>query len=109
MLQVEITITGKLSNYDWLHLHHEDFTGQYSKFYAGFGGQPWYIKQKSDLEALAISLGFKKVSDCKRCGADAQIEKLDDSLELLTDLLRRTTASGSFPAMNSFPQGTLAP
>jgi hypothetical protein len=59
-------VTGKLSSYDWLHLHHEDFTGQYSKFYASFGSAPWYVKQKADLEALAKGLGFKKVSDCKK-------------------------------------------
>lgn len=62
-------VSGKLSNYDWLHLHHEDFTGQYSKFYAGFGGQAWYRKQQADLEALAAGLGFKKVSDCKKAVA----------------------------------------
>ena len=62
-------VTGKLSNYDWLHLHHEDFTGQYSKFYGSFGTAPWYQRQKSDLEALSKGLGFKKVSDCKKAVA----------------------------------------
>ena len=59
-------VTGKLSKYDWLHLHHEDFTGQYSKFYASFGNATWYLRQKADLEQLAKSLGFKKVSECKK-------------------------------------------
>jgi hypothetical protein len=62
-------VTGKLSKYDWLHLHHEDFTGQYSKFYAGFGMMPWYQREKADLEKIAGSLGFKKVSDCKKAVA----------------------------------------
>jgi hypothetical protein len=62
-------VSGKLSQYDWLHLHHEDFTGQYSKFYGSFGSAPWYQRQKADLEALAKSLGFKKVSDCKKAVA----------------------------------------
>ena len=39
-------LTGKLSDYDWLHLHHEDFTGQYSKFYLSFHDAPWYQRQK---------------------------------------------------------------
>jgi hypothetical protein len=62
-------VTGKLSGYDWLHLHHEDFTGQYSKFYTGFGNAPWYLRQKADLEKIASGLGFKKVSDCKKAVA----------------------------------------
>ncbi len=51
-------ITGKLKSYDWLHLHHEDFTGQYSKFYAAFSFQPWYQNQVATQEALAHELGF---------------------------------------------------
>jgi hypothetical protein len=57
---------GRLSDYDWLHLHHEDFTGQYSKFYQSFHTAPWYQKQKLELERLARESGFKKVSDCKK-------------------------------------------
>jgi hypothetical protein len=59
-------VSGALSKYDWLHLHHEDFTGQYSKFYAGFGSMAWYRRQKEELEKIAAGLGFKKVSDCKK-------------------------------------------
>lgn len=62
-------VTGKLSKYDWLHLHHEDFTGQYSKFYASFGGAAWYQRQKADLEKRSKELGFKKVSECKKAVA----------------------------------------
>ena len=62
-------VGGKLSSYDWLHLHHEDFTGQYSKFYRGFSRSTWYQKQKMELESLAKTLGFKKVSDCKKAVA----------------------------------------
>ncbi len=51
--------------YDWLHLHHEDFTGQYGKFYAAFRNAPWYIQQKKESEELAKELGFEKVSDQK--------------------------------------------
>ena len=62
-------VTGKLADYDWLHLHHEDFTGQYSRFYKGFAHTTWYQRQKMELEQLASSLGFKKVSDCKKAVA----------------------------------------
>ncbi|QCK15829.1 asparagine synthetase B [Mangrovivirga cuniculi] len=56
---------GKLSEYDWLHLHHEDFTGQYGKFYRNARNQPWYIEQKMEYEELAAKFGFKKVSQLK--------------------------------------------
>jgi hypothetical protein len=58
-------VNGMLAEYDWLHLHHEDFTGQYGKFYASFRSYPWYKQQVADLEALAASLGFNKVSQMK--------------------------------------------
>lgn len=51
--------------YDWLHLHHEDFTGQYGKFYRAFRTTPWYINEKKEAEALAESLGYSKVSEQK--------------------------------------------
>jgi hypothetical protein len=57
---------GKLHEYDWLHLHHEDFTGQYGKFYASFAGASWYIEQQATLEKEAHKLGFKKVSEEKK-------------------------------------------
>jgi len=56
---------GKLAQYDWLHLHHEDFTGQYGKFYASQGGTPWYKLNQQKTEELAASLGFSKVSKLK--------------------------------------------
>jgi hypothetical protein len=62
-------VTGGLSRYDWLHLHHEDFTGQYSKFFAAYGNAAWYQRQKMDLEKIAKELGFSKVSDCKKAVA----------------------------------------
>lgn len=51
--------------YDWLHLHHEDFTGQYGKFYGAYRNAPWYIEQKKESEQLALQLGFNKVSEEK--------------------------------------------
>jgi hypothetical protein len=57
---------GALDKYDWLHLHHEDFTGQYGKFYASFSSAPWYIEQQRLYESEAQKLGFKKVSDMEK-------------------------------------------
>jgi len=51
--------------YDWLHLHHEDFTGQYGKFYRAYRNAAWYIEQQQTAEKLATSLGYDKVSKQK--------------------------------------------
>ncbi|HRI48122.1 MAG TPA: asparagine synthetase B [Ignavibacteriaceae bacterium] len=59
----EEILRGDLEKYDWLHLHHEDFTGQYGKFYASFSNAPWYIEQQIRYENEAKKLGFRKVSD----------------------------------------------
>ncbi len=52
----------ELASYDWLHLHHEDFTGQYGKFFRSFGNTPWYQQQQREFEANARKHGFSKVS-----------------------------------------------
>ncbi len=59
-------LRGDLSKYDWLHLHHEDFTGQYGKFYASFSNAQWYIDQQIQYEANAKKNGYKKVSEMMR-------------------------------------------
>lgn len=58
-------INDLLPKYDWLHLHHEDFTGQYGRFYRGGSTQAWYRENQRRMEALAASLGFAKVSQLK--------------------------------------------
>lgn len=58
-------LSGALDEYDWLHLHHEDFTGQYGKFWAIYRTQPWYIASVREQEKLARELGFGKVSQLK--------------------------------------------
>ena len=58
--------------FDWLHLHHEDFTGQYGKFYGTYRASSWYIKEKKEAEALATELGYDKVS----------LQKLDVALKI---------------------------
>ena len=65
----EEVLDDKLLLYEWLHLHHEDFTGQYGRFYGSFRTAPWYIQQKKDAEALASKLGYAKVSEEKRAVA----------------------------------------
>jgi hypothetical protein len=64
-------LSGKLAKYDWLHLHHEDFTGQYGKFYRNYSTFPWYIDQQIMYEKEAHKLGFKKVSEEKKAVARA--------------------------------------
>lgn len=61
----EEVLSDQLILYDWLHLHHEDFSGQYGKFYGAYRNAPWYIDQKKDAEALATKLGYAKVSEEK--------------------------------------------
>jgi hypothetical protein len=58
-------LEGKLPQYDWLHLHHEDFTGQYGKFYASFANAAWYQAEVREAEATAAKHGYKKVSQLK--------------------------------------------
>jgi hypothetical protein len=61
----EEVLEEKLLMYEWLHLHHEDFTGQFGRFYGAYRTAPWYIQQKKDAEQLASKLGFSKVSEEK--------------------------------------------
>ena len=58
-------LNGCLPKYDWLHLHHEDFTGQYGKFWAAYRNAPWYQEEVKTNETLAHEMGFKKVSQMK--------------------------------------------
>src|ERR1051325_11402396 len=61
----EDVINGKLPLYDWLHLHHEDFTGQYGRFYAAYHNAAWYQEDVRTNESMAHKLGFNKVSQLK--------------------------------------------
>jgi len=58
-------LNGELPRYDWLHLHHEDFTGQYGKFFGSYANYPWYIEQQKEAEDMARKHGFQKVSQLK--------------------------------------------
>ena len=61
----EEVLSDGLLLYDWLHLHHEDFTGQYGKFFGAYRNSPWYIEQKKTAEEFATKLGYSKVSEEK--------------------------------------------
>jgi hypothetical protein len=67
----EEVLRGDLEKYDWLHLHHEDFSGQYGRFYASFSTTPWYQEEVAINEAMAKKLGFAKVSELKKAVARA--------------------------------------
>ncbi len=69
MLWDREVLDGKLEDYDWLHLHHEDFTGQYGKFYGAYRNELWYQQDVVANETMARSLGFNKVSECKKAVA----------------------------------------
>lgn len=58
-------LSERLALYDWVHLHHEDFTGQYGRFYRGYSSQPWYREMVAFQEGLAAKNGFEKVSQLK--------------------------------------------
>ena len=70
----EEILDGKLSQYDWLHLHHEDFTGQFGKFWNTYRDYPWYQNDVKINKDLATRLGFAKVSEMK----SAVVQKIKD-------------------------------
>src|SRR5262249_4627803 len=67
----EEVLKGDLSKYDWLHLHHEDFTGQHGKFYTAYHAFPWYKEEEAVQEGMAKKLGFAKVTQLKSAVASA--------------------------------------
>lgn len=63
-------LAGKLSDYDWLHLHHEDFTGQFGKFYGAYRNTAWYQNDVRVNEAMAAKHGYAKVWQLKHAVAE---------------------------------------
>ena len=59
-------LLGELRKYDWLHLHHEDFTCQYGKFYKNYHNKSWYIEMQNSFEQSAQEYNFNSVSDMKK-------------------------------------------
>ncbi len=69
MIYDDDVLVGRLSEFDWLHMHHEDFTGQYGKFFQ-YRSAPWYIEQQREAEDAARRHGFRKVSELKEAVAE---------------------------------------
>ncbi|HVP15222.1 MAG TPA: hypothetical protein VMS88_06740, partial [Terriglobales bacterium] len=67
----EEVLRGELTKYDWLHLHHEDFTGQHGKFYGAYHNFPWYQEEERVQKAMAAKMGFAKVTQLKAAVAQA--------------------------------------
>jgi len=67
----DVVLAGGLSQYDWLHLHHEDFTGQFGKFYASYAGMPWYDEMVWRYEAEAAAAGYPSVAAYMGAAAEA--------------------------------------
>ena len=59
-------LSGELKKYDWLHLHHEDFTGQYGKFYKSYRNTSWYKKLENEFKLIAKNHGYKSVHELKK-------------------------------------------
>jgi hypothetical protein len=74
----EEVLAGKLSEYDWVHLHHEDFTGQYGKFYSSFHTAAWYQQEQALYERLAREAGYSKVSLHKSAVVEAIADYVSD-------------------------------
>ena len=62
----EEVLTGGLKEYDWLHLHHEDFTGQYGKFYKNYKNRSWYLQMEADFNQTATKFGYSSVQNLKK-------------------------------------------
>lgn len=102
-----------LDNYDWLHLHHEDFTGQYSKFYLTYASSPWLQEEVTRNEAVARELGFENVPALKKAVA----QRLHDYVEgggflfamcTATETLELALAAADLDIAASFADGSPA-
>src|SRR5207247_3487451 len=98
-------VAGKLPTYDWLHLHHEDFTGQYSKFYLIYAGAPWLAEMVRFNGDAARRLGFETVPDLKKAVA----RKIRDFVENGGVLFANVTASETIGVALDAERGDTAP
>ena len=99
-----------LKRYDWLHLHHEDFTGQYSKFFLNYAGAPWLVEMVERNRTMARSLGFASVPDEKRAVATAIARYVERGGFLFamctaTETLDLALASGATDIAASYADG----
>ncbi len=91
-LYADEVLKGDLDKYDWLHLHHEDFTGQYGKFWAQFHNAAWYQLDQKTMEEMAARNGYKKVSDMQL----AVVKKIRDFVATGGNMFAMCSATETF-------------
>jgi hypothetical protein len=106
-------LAGGLAGYDWLHLHHEDFTGQYSKFYVTFAGQLWLSEMVREQGAMARQLGYATVPALKKAVATTIRDYVANGGFLFamctaTETIDLALASGAVDIAAAFADGTPA-
>ncbi len=104
-------LQGRLKEYDWLHLHHEDFTGQYSKFYISYAGAPWLQEAVQRNEAVAKQFGFPNVPALKKAVAEEIRRYVSEGGFLFamctaTETLELALASAGVDIAAAFADGT---
>ncbi len=104
-------LTGALDNYDWLHLHHEDFTGQYSKFYLTYASSAWLQEEVARNEDMARELGYESVPALKKAVAERLREYIEGGGFLFamctaTETLELALAAHDTDIAASFADGT---
>ncbi|MGH7718516.1 MAG: asparagine synthetase B [Gemmatimonadaceae bacterium] len=104
-------VRGELTKYDWLHLHHEDFTGQLSKFHIAYRGAPWFVEQLQSNQAAAARLGFATVPALKKGVADGIRQYVENGGFLFamcgaTETLELAIAGQGVDIAGSFVDGT---
>jgi hypothetical protein len=107
----EEVLDGKLGKYDWLHLHHEDFTGQLSKFYLAYRAAPWFLQQVNEGQALAKRRGFATMPDLKKAVAERMRAFVENGGFLFamcgaTETLELAIAGHDVDIAGSFSDGT---
>jgi hypothetical protein len=107
----EEVVRGDLSKYDWLHLHHEDFTGQLGKFYISYRGAPWFTEQQTRNLEMARRLGFADIPSLKKAVAERIRQFVDNGGFLFamcgaTETLELAIAGRDVDIAGSFGDGT---
>jgi hypothetical protein len=107
----EEVIAGRLADFDWLHLHHEDFTGQLNKLHLGFRDTPWYIEQREQNMTTARALGFANIPALKKQVAERMRQFVERGGFLFamcgaTETLDMTIAAFNVDIAGSFADGT---
>ena len=104
-------VRGDLTKYDWLHLHHEDFTGQLGKFYISYRGAPWFVEQHQRNLTTARRLGFQTIPDLKKAVGERMRQFVENGGFLFamcgaTETLELAIAGASVDIVGAFGDGT---